>query len=284
MNQTQSKKTTEPSTEKKPTSMQSGVKLTGDNQQRVNTDIPLSVANDYSAIHGNSHKRLSPNWSYTPIYINKMEEVETIIHAEHPKGGTLLDAGCGEGVQVEKYRKQGLNVTGLDAGYDSDLVTQGSLLEMPFDDASFDTLMCLDVLEHLSHSTQPQAMAELYRVTKPGGTLVFCLPNMAHFTARLKLMFRGKLLRTATLSHHPGDRTALEFKGMLETAGYTITDARGVFPTVPPIYRWVMRYPAKCVGLLRFLRKMPFPHNWCFQVIYTCKKPLVDHSSEQAGE
>lgn len=257
--------------------------LPTDEHQRVNTDVSLEVANEYSVVHGNIHQRLSPNWSYTPIYINKMEEIETIIHAVHPTGGKLLDAGCAEGVQVEKYRKQGLDVTGLDAGYETELVTKGSLLEMPFDDAHFDTVMCLDVLEHLSHSTQPQAMAELYRVTKPGGTLVFCLPNMAHFTARLKLMFRGKLLRTATLSHHPGDRCAIEFKNMIEAAGYTTVDARGVFPTVPPIYRWVMRYPEKCVGLLRFLRKLPFPHNWCFQVIYTCKKPLTDPSVEQAG-
>lgn len=247
--------------------------------ERVNHDIDVKVANEYSVIHGNTHARLSPNWSYTPIYINKMEEIETIIKAVHPQGGKILDAGCAEGVQVAKYREMGYDIIGLDAGYDNDLVVKGSLLEMPFDDNTFDTMMCLDVLEHLNYSEQPQAMAELYRVLKPGGTLVFCLPNMAHFTARLKLMFRGKLLRTATVSHHPGDRCAIEFKGMLDTAGFDITDARGVFPTIPPVYRWVMRYPAKCVGLLRFLRKLPFPHNWCFQVIYTCKKPLTDSVS-----
>jgi 2-polyprenyl-3-methyl-5-hydroxy-6-metoxy-1,4-benzoquinol methylase len=231
----------------------------------------LVPQNDYATVHGENHRALNPNWSYTPIYINKMEVVEELVHQYHPQSGKMLDAGCAEGVQVDKYRKQGLQVIGLDAGYESEHVVNGSITAMPFDAKSFDTVLCLDVLEHLEYAQQPDAMSELRRVVKDNGHLIFCLPNMAHFTARLKLMFRGKLLRTATVSHHPGDRTALEFKSMLETAGFEVVEARGVFPTVPPIYRQVMRYPAKSVGLLRFLRKIPFPVNWCFQVIYVCK-------------
>jgi len=236
-----------------------------------NASDDANVQNQYSAVHGENHRKLHPNWSYTPIYINKMEVVEDLVHRHHPRTGQLLDAGCAEGVQVDKYRAQGLNAIGLDAGYTSESVLHGSITAMPFPNAQFDTVLCLDVIEHLQYADQPQALAELRRVVKPTGTLIFCTPNMAHFTARLKLMFRGKLLRTATVDHHPGDRTALEMKGMLETAGFRVAEQYGVFPTVPPIYRQVMRYPAKSVGLLRWLRKLPFPVNWCFQVIYVCQ-------------
>jgi hypothetical protein len=34
-----------------------------------------------------------------------------------------------------------------------------------------------------------------------------------------------------------------------------------------------MRYPAKSPNLLRWLRKLPFPVNWHFQVLFVCRKP-----------
>lgn len=226
---------------------------------------------DYAKQHGHIHDKLNPNWSYTPIYINKMEVVEELVKKYHPHQGKILDAGCAEGVQVKKYKDKGFDIIGLDASYSSESVIQASITEMPFEAKRFSTVLCLDVLEHLQYADQPLALSEIKRVLKPDGHLIFCIPNMAHFTARLKLMFRGKLLRTATIEHHPGDRTAHEFRQILATAGFEIVETRGVFPTIPPIYRQVMRRPAQSVELLRFLRKLPVPPDWCFQVLFVCK-------------
>jgi 2-polyprenyl-3-methyl-5-hydroxy-6-metoxy-1,4-benzoquinol methylase len=223
------------------------------------------------ARQGEFHRNLNPNWSYYPIYINKMEIIDELLRGQNCQQGRILDAGCGEGVLVEKYAKQGWNIVGVDKNYASQYVQEGSITELPFADNTFDTIMALDVLEHLYYNDQHTALKELTRVLKPGGYAIFSCPNLAHFTGRLKLMFRGRLLRTATVSHHPGDRPMPEYQELFERAGFEIIDTQGIFPTVPPIYRFVMKNPGKSAGLLRVLRKLPFPINWHFQVLFLCR-------------
>lgn len=46
--------------------------------------------------------------------------------------------------------------------------------ELPFDDASFDLILCNHVLEHIPDDRQ--AMRELYRVLAPGGTALLLVP------------------------------------------------------------------------------------------------------------
>jgi predicted SAM-dependent methyltransferase len=231
---------------------------------------PIVRKGEY-ARQGEFHRNLNPNWSYYPIYVNKVEVIDELLGKYQGRLGRILDAGCGEGVLVEKYARQGWDILGVDKNYASDLVKEGSITALPFEDNAFDTVMALDVLEHLYYNEQSTAIDELCRVLKPGGTAIFSCPNLAHFTGRLKLMFRGKLLRTAAISHHPGDRPMLEYRELFENAGFEILETQGIFPTIPPIYRWVMHHPARCAGLLRFLRKLPIPINWHFQVIFVCK-------------
>ena len=47
--------------------------------------------------------------------------------------------------------------------------------EMPFEDESFDVVLCNHVLEHIPDDTQ--AMRELYRILKPGGTAILQIPQ-----------------------------------------------------------------------------------------------------------
>jgi SAM-dependent methyltransferase len=56
-------------------------------------------------------------------------------------------------------------------------VVQGELTEMPFDDASFDLLCALDVIEHVDNGDR--ALAELARVARPGATLLISAPLFA---------------------------------------------------------------------------------------------------------
>jgi len=220
---------------------------------------------------GDFHKNLDPDWSYYPIYVNKIALVDELLREFGKVKAKTLDAGCGEGVLVEKYSADGWDMTGLDKNYSSSHVREGSMTAMPFSDAEFDNVLCLDVLEHLLYPDQNLALAELRRVMKPDGTLIVSIPNLAHFTARLKFLFRGRLLRTATIGHHPGDRPALEYEKLLTHYRFKIVKTYGIFPTVPPIYRFVMKNPSKSAGLLKFLRKLPFPVYWHFQVLFLCK-------------
>lgn len=56
-----------------------------------------------------------------------------------------------------------------------------SITRMPFDTASFDCILCSEVLEHVPEDDK--AVAELRRVLKPGGVLVVTVPYQKRFWA-----------------------------------------------------------------------------------------------------
>jgi glycosyltransferase involved in cell wall biosynthesis len=66
-------------------------------------------------------------------------------------------------------------------------VTQADLENIPAGGPRFDSVLLLDVLEHVP---DPQrVLAEVRRVLRPGGRLFVSLPNVANFTVRLSLLF-----------------------------------------------------------------------------------------------
>jgi predicted SAM-dependent methyltransferase len=174
-----------------------------------------------------------------------------------------LDAGCGEGVLVEEFHGR-LAIEGVDPNYTSDHVRRGSLVQLPFADREFARALCLDVLEHLSLADQPLALAELFRVIAPGGELFVTVPNLAHLQSRLHFLFGGRLIRTASLAKHPGDRRIAEYLDLARRAGFRLIERHGIFPTVPVLTHWIRRSPARLMPLHRLLtRLLPVP-GWCF--------------------
>lgn len=85
-----------------------------------------------------------------------------IILEKNPE--TLLDVGCGKGILVEWAKKQGINACGLD--FASGYGVQGDLLDMPFEDKSFDMVTAFDVLEHIRPEDLHIALNEMKRVAK----------------------------------------------------------------------------------------------------------------------
>jgi len=100
----------------------------------------------------------------------------------------LLDAGCGTGWFSKYAVDLGAEVTSLDLGPNllaevskkcmSTLVV-GSILDLPFADNTFDVVVSSEVIEHVPNPIK--AIEELYRVTKPSGTLVVTTPNKFWF-------------------------------------------------------------------------------------------------------
>ena len=222
------------------------------------------------AARGDYHRTLDPAWDYYPTYLAKLKAVRRYLDAL-PHETRVLDAGCGEGVLVDEYHDR-IAIVGLDANYASDRVTQGSLTALPFPDGSFDRALCLDVLEHLHYEDQPRALAELFRVLRPGGELLVSIPNLAHLQSRIQFLLRGRLIRTASEFKHPGDRPAREYISLGQRAGFTLIARHGIFPTIPVVTHFVRRNPRALAPLHRALtRLLPIP-GWCFLNILTFRR------------
>lgn len=120
---------------------------------------------------------------------------EVVSNAFSPyKAGLFLDAGCGTGTRTMALAAQGHRMVGVDfspsaveacrkRAESAPMPTQfpprfevGDLLRLPFQDSSFDGVVCWGVLMHIPSVSE--ALGELVRVLKPGGVLVLGELNM----------------------------------------------------------------------------------------------------------
>ena len=108
-------------------------------------------------------------------------------------GDRLLDAGCGEGRHCFGALDRGADVIGLDLDLPSmaphlgrlqqtakdkgalGAMLQGNTFQLPFRDASFDRIICAEVMEHVHDYAG--ACRELARVLKPGGRAAITIPT-----------------------------------------------------------------------------------------------------------
>jgi SAM-dependent methyltransferase len=113
-------------------------------------------------------------------------------------GDRLLDLGCGAGRHAFEAFRRGARVVALDysaaelkdvkamfeALLDKEAATlpastwgactNGDATRLPFPDATFDRVIAAEVLEHIPEDEQ--AVSELARVLKPGGTMAVTVP------------------------------------------------------------------------------------------------------------
>lgn len=89
--------------------------------------------------------------------------------------GRLLNAGCGERNISAWLSALGVSeITHYDIASSLPGAVIGPLEDMPFPDASFDTILCNAVLEHVERVDD--VVAELARVLRPGGHAIFSVP------------------------------------------------------------------------------------------------------------
>lgn len=131
----------------------------------------------------------------------------------------ILDAGCGTGGNALFLRRYG-RVAGVDLAPDAlefggprlpGVLARGSVLALPFADASFDLVTSFEVLYHRGVPDEGVALAEARRVLRPGGRLLLRLPAFE--------LLRGKHDRAV---HGRRRYTAADVRGLLAAQGLCV--------------------------------------------------------------
>jgi len=125
--------------------------------------------------------------AYRSCFAYSRKRLGVLLDSYIPRQGDglhLLDVGCGTGHHMASLRERGFEVAGVDgsnemldqarANNPGADIRQADVESIPFADASFDFILCIEVLRYLPDSSQ--CIREMARVLKPGGV---CLATAA---------------------------------------------------------------------------------------------------------
>lgn len=172
--------------------------------------------------------------------------------------GDTLDLGSGDGAFSSPLIKKDLNVISADLSHTrlekiksiNRRLAECDALLLPFKDNSFDTILFVEVLEHLPNKqAQEEALKEFIRVLRPNGRLVLTTPNKTVYRHVVQLWswFGGK-------SPDPTHYTELSLAELTELCSkyFNITHVRGKLGFIPirSLQKYFSRHPAICYDIL----------------------------------
>ncbi|MEO1636874.1 MAG: bifunctional 2-polyprenyl-6-hydroxyphenol methylase/3-demethylubiquinol 3-O-methyltransferase UbiG [Cyanobacteria bacterium J06631_9] len=153
----------------------------------------------------------------------------------------VLDVGCGGGFTSEFLARRGAHVTGIDQSLAcveaashhasetglSICYQQSQAEQLPFNDATFDSVVCVDVLEHVDSPLQ--TIAEISRVLKPGGQFCFDTINRTWRSKLVMIWLLENALGQIPKGIHDWQKfiTPAELSDMLGQHSMTIQEISG---------------------------------------------------------
>lgn len=167
------------------------------------------------------------------------------------KGKSLLDVGCGGGILAEEFAAIGMDVTGIDPSVSSlETARQHAALSgldinyrfdsgenISFSDASFDYIICCDVLEHVKDLNQ--VISEISRVLKPGGVFFYDTLNRTFpsWLVAIKIWQEWKRWAFMPPNLHVWKMfiKPKEIITLLKKHGFENKGLRGMIPSVSPL-------------------------------------------------
>jgi ubiquinone/menaquinone biosynthesis C-methylase UbiE len=219
----------------------------------------------------------SHTWQHHVLRV-AINDLRGLFSESLPANPVLLDAGCGQGKSFRHLRQTFAppRLFGVDAdphslqlsaeeaarqGFDVELIGS-DCATLKVADASVDLLFCHQTFHHLVE--QEKALAEFYRVLKPGGYLLFAESTEAYIdTWVIRWLFR-----------HPMQvqKSAAQNLEMIRQQGFEFSERNVSYP-----YLWWSR--SKDFGLLeRFglRRPKPFGEREETLVNVVARKPLQE--------
>jgi ubiquinone/menaquinone biosynthesis C-methylase UbiE len=126
---------------------------------------------------------------YWPVFGQMYRRRVELALSECTGGERVLEIGFGTGLAFPNLHDTYKEIHGLDLTADIDAVKsvfeptgiplflkKGDVLNMPYENNYFDTVLLISILEHLKPFELEQAFIEIRRVLKPGGQIVYGTP------------------------------------------------------------------------------------------------------------
>lgn len=148
---------------------------------------------------------------------------------EVEKRGNVLDVGAGDGSLTAALKAVGFYVSACDIDPsqfkvgDMPCKTVDLNKAWPYDDAAFDYVTAVEVIEHLENPMH--MIREAKRVLRRGGKLVLTTPNIMNIFSRVKFLLVGSFFCFGSVerkSGHINPLTYWEIKEGLEREGFKV--------------------------------------------------------------
>ncbi|MCP4723516.1 MAG: class I SAM-dependent methyltransferase [bacterium] len=130
-------------------------------------------------------------FSHVSNFTGYMQIVFNIVTGRKEKQ-KILDVPAGNGLLAEKLRDCGHEVICGDINSEKEHYVFTDMEEtLPFDDGEFDTVICLEGIEHVLEPAK--LISELCRISKNKGRIVISLPNIQNLFSRYLFLCTGSL-------------------------------------------------------------------------------------------
>jgi SAM-dependent methyltransferase len=161
----------------------------------------------------------------------------------HLARGRAIDIGCGERPMRSVFDGKVSAVVGLDHPRtlhpEDQVQVFGTALDLPFGEATFDTALCFQVLEHVPEPLQ--LLREACRVLVPGGYLILTAPHIWNVHEPPHDYFRYTQFGLI----HLFGRAGLEVVEVRPMAGYFVTAAARFCYFLAHFDRWGLQVLVK---------------------------------------
>jgi len=159
-------------------------------------------------------------------------------------GERILEIGFGTGLTFMNLHETYREIHGLDLTADVCAVQaafaarhvqtelrRGNVLEMPYEGNFFDTVLLISILEHLKPQEQFKAFAEIERVLKPGGQVIYGVP-----IERPLMVFMFRMLGCDIRKEHFSTELDVSFADQERLQKVRVLQMRSRPPIFGPVY------------------------------------------------
>lgn len=182
---------------------------------------------------------------------------------------TAVDASA-DALKYSKKRHRGCNISYL----------QADIENLPFPSASFDLVVCTEVIEHVN--SIEQVCAEVWRILKPNGYCILSGQSYCNLAGVTKLFFEMVLGKKDwdvwgdSEGHRENWITSYKIEGILKKYRWKKVKENGAdyfnawFAWIPFVYRnykFLDKHPIFTLGKIPFIRRFGMDYFWLLQKV-----------------